>query len=100
MAHGHRAAVTADTGLYLANSLNSLRIEGQKTVAIEIVQQLGWDVPDWIIIPGGNLGNVSALGRGLELMRGSGPHRSAATAGVAQARTRQSLYLSYFEKTS
>jgi threonine synthase len=49
-------------GVYLANSMNSLRVEGQKTVAIELVQQLGWQVPDWVVIPGGNLGNVSALG--------------------------------------
>src|SRR6476661_4846390 len=55
-------------GVYLANSMNSLRIEGQKTVAIEIAQQLGWQVPDWVVIPGGNLGNVSALGAGLDLM--------------------------------
>ena len=45
--------------------MNSLRIEGQKTVAIEIVQQFDWEVPDWIVIPGGNLGNVHALGPGL-----------------------------------
>ncbi len=54
-----------DEGIYLANSMNSLRIEGQKTVGMEIVQQLDWEVPDWIVIPGGNLGNVSALGKGL-----------------------------------
>src|SRR5689334_22819127 len=55
-------------GVYLANSMNSLRLEGQKTVAIEIVQQFDWQVPDWVIIPGGNLGNVSALGAGFEMM--------------------------------
>ena len=54
--------LAAEEGVYLANSMNSLRLEGQKTVAIEIVQQFDWQVPDWIIIPGGNLGNVSALG--------------------------------------
>ncbi|GAG17240.1 unnamed protein product, partial [marine sediment metagenome] len=53
-------------GIYLANSMNSLRIEGQKTVGIEIVQQCDWGVPDWIVIPGGNLGNVSALAKGLD----------------------------------
>ena len=52
-------------GIYLANSMNSLRIEGQKTLGMEIVQQFDWEVPDWIVIPGGNLGNVSALGKGL-----------------------------------
>lgn len=57
--------ISSDEGIYLANSMNSLRIEGQKTVGMEILQQLDWEIPDWIIIPGGNLGNVSALGKGL-----------------------------------
>ncbi len=64
--------LTEDPGIYLANSMNSLRIEGQKTAAIELVQQLGWEVPDWVLVPGGNLGNVSALARGFEMMRGLG----------------------------
>ena len=53
--------ITKDRRIYLANSMNSLRIEGQKTVAIEIVQQFDWEVPDWIVIPGGNLGEGAAL---------------------------------------
>jgi threonine synthase len=56
--------LTEDPQIYLANSMNSLRIEGQKTVAIEVVQQFDWAVPDWVLVPGGNLGNVSALARG------------------------------------
>ena len=64
--------------VYLANSMNSLRLEGQKTVAIEIVQQFDWQVPDVVIIPGGNLGNVSALGAGFDMMRDARPHREAA----------------------
>jgi len=52
--------------------MKSLRIEGQKTVGIEIAQQFDWQVPDVIIIPGGNLGNVSALGSGLLMMRDLG----------------------------
>jgi threonine synthase len=59
--------VTQDKTIYLANSMNSLRVEGQKTVGVEIVQQLGWEVPDWIIVPSGNLGNISALAKGLSL---------------------------------
>jgi threonine synthase len=55
--------------IYLANSMNSLRIEGQKTASIEIAQQLGWTSPDWIVIPGGNLGNASAVGKGLMLLK-------------------------------
>ncbi|MEO1067655.1 MAG: threonine synthase [Cyanobacteria bacterium J06638_6] len=60
--------VTQDNSIYLANSMNSLRIEGQKTVGIEIVKQFDWQVPDWIVIPVGNLGNISALYKGFQLM--------------------------------
>ena len=60
--------LATEEGVYLANSMNSLRLEGQKTVAIEIVQQFDWEVPDVVIIPGGNLGNVSALGAGFDMM--------------------------------
>ena len=45
-----------EEGVYLANSMNSLRLEGQKTLSVEIVQQFDWEVPDVIVIPGGNLG--------------------------------------------
>ena len=55
--------------------MNTLRIEGQKTIAIEMVQQFDWEVPDGIMIPGGNLGNVSALGAGFEMMHELGPDR-------------------------
>ena len=72
--------LTEDKGIYLANSMNSLRIEGQKTIAIEMVQQFDWEVPDWIVIPGGNLGNVSALGAGFELMQRAGPDLAACRA--------------------
>lgn len=60
--------VTEDQSIYLANSMNSLRIEGQKTVGIEICRQFDWEAPDWIIIPVGNLGNISALHKGFQLM--------------------------------
>src|SRR3712207_8207032 len=55
-----------EPGIYLANSMNSLRVEGQKTVSIEMVQQFDWAIPEWVIIPGGNLGNTAALGAGLD----------------------------------
>ncbi len=82
-------------GVYLANSMNSLRLEGQKTVAIELVQQLGWTAPDWIVIPGGNLGNVSALGAGLELMLALGIIAKRPRICVAQAAHASPLYTSY-----
>jgi threonine synthase len=82
-------------GVYLANSMNSLRIEGQKTVAIELVQQLGWRVPDWVIIPGGNLGNVSALGAGFELLLALGLVDKRPRICVAQAAHASPLVTSY-----
>jgi threonine synthase len=87
--------VTADQTIYLANSMNSLRMEGQKTVGIEIVQQFDWEVPDWIVIPAGNLGNVSALGKGLLMMRELGLIERLPRIACAQAAHANPLYLSY-----
>ncbi|MCR4317313.1 MAG: threonine synthase [Planctomycetes bacterium] len=56
--------VTERENLYLANSMNSLRIEGQKTIAFEILREFGWTAPDYVVVPGGNLGNVSAIAKG------------------------------------
>jgi len=56
--------LTTDPSIYLANSMNSLRVEGQKTLALEVLQQRGWQVPDWVFIPSGNLGNVAAIAKG------------------------------------
>lgn len=53
-----------DPSIYLVNSINPFRIEGQKTVAIELAEQLNWQVPDQVVMPGGNLGNSSAFGKG------------------------------------
>lgn len=56
--------------IYLVNSLNPFRLEGQKTIMFRIIEQLGWNVPDWIIVPGGNLGNSSSFGKAfLELKK-------------------------------
>lgn len=52
-------------GVYLANSVNPYRIEGQKTIIFELLQQCGWNAPDWIAFPAGNLGNTSAFGKAL-----------------------------------
>jgi len=82
-------------GIYLANSMNSLRIEGQKTVGIEIVQQFDWEVPDWIVIPGGNLGNVSALAKGLDMMVDLGLVTRRPRIVCAQAAQANPLYLAY-----
>jgi len=56
-------------GIYLLNSINPFRIEGQKSIVIEMMDQRDWNPPDWIVLPGGNLGNISAFGKGLREMR-------------------------------
>jgi threonine synthase len=87
--------ITKEKRIYLANSMNSLRIEGQKTVAIEIVQQFDWEVPDWIVIPGGNLGNVHALGQGFVMMEELGLINKLPRICVAQAERANPLYRSF-----
>ncbi|HUQ08236.1 MAG TPA: threonine synthase [Kofleriaceae bacterium] len=82
-------------GVYLANSMNSLRLEGQKTVAMEIVQQLGWEIPDWVVIPGGNLGNVSALGAGFQLLIDLGLITRSPRICVAQAANASPLHQAF-----
>src|SRR5438477_1280220 len=56
-------------GIYLLNSINPFRIEGQKTIMAEMLDQRDWRVPDWVVLPGGNLGNISAFGKGLREMK-------------------------------
>ncbi len=57
--------LTAAYDVYLVNSVNPFRLEGQKTIIFELIEQRGWQPPDWIILPGGNLGNTSAFGKAL-----------------------------------
>ncbi|AGA28987.1 threonine synthase [Singulisphaera acidiphila] len=60
----HRVRQVADRlGIYLMNSVNPFRLEGQKTIMYRVLEGLGWEVPDWIVVPGGNLGNSSAFGK-------------------------------------
>jgi threonine synthase len=87
--------IADDQGIYLANSLNSLRIEGQKTVGIEIMQQFDWQVPDWLIIPGGNLGNTAALGKGFQMMYELGLIDRLPRIVCAQAENANPLYRAF-----
>ncbi len=57
--------ITKKLNIYLLNSMNPVRVEGQKAIGIETLHQLNWEVPDWFVIPVGNAGNISALGKGL-----------------------------------
>jgi threonine synthase len=84
-----------EEGVYLANSMNSLRLEGQKTLSVEIVQQFDWTVPDVIIVPGGNLGNVSAIAAGFDMMRDLGLITRRPRLVVAQAAAANPLYNAY-----
>ncbi|MCS5621914.1 MAG: threonine synthase, partial [Nitrospinaceae bacterium] len=81
--------------IYLANSMNSLRIEGQKTISFEIVQQFNWAVPDFVIVPGGNLGNVSAVGKGFQMFYDLGLIDKLPRLVCAQAERADPLYRSY-----
>ncbi len=81
--------------VYLANSMNPLRIEGQKTVAIEIVQQFDWQVPDWIILPSGNLGNAAALYAGFDMMSKLGIIARMPRLCVAQAANANPMYRAF-----
>jgi threonine synthase len=81
--------------VYLANSMNPLRIEGQKTVAIEIVQQFDWEVPDWVVLPSGNLGNADALYAGFRMMKELGLTDRFPRLCVAQAANADPMYRAF-----
>ncbi len=92
--------LTEDPQIYLANSMNSLRVEGQKTIAIEIVQQFDWEVPDWVLVPGGNLGNVSAIAKGFLQMQALGLIDRLPRLACCQAEAANPLYLAYRKAAS
>lgn len=65
-------ALAEQLGIYLLNSVNPFRIEGQKTIMAEMLDQRDWQAPDWVVVPGGNLGNVSAFGKALRELKDAG----------------------------
>ncbi|MBI5669717.1 MAG: threonine synthase [Chloroflexi bacterium] len=86
----------ADTlGIYVLNSVNPFRLEGQKTIIIETLQQLRWQVPDWIVVPGGNLGNSSAFGKALHELHELGLIDRLPRLAIVQAEGANPLYRSY-----
>jgi threonine synthase len=87
--------LTQDKSIYLANSMNSLRMEGQKSIAFEIVQQFDWQTPDWVLVPGGNLGNVSAIAKGFTMMREMGLITRIPRMVCCQAQNANPLYRAY-----
>jgi len=81
--------------VYLANSMNPLRIEGQKTVALEIAQQLAWSVPDWVVLPSGNLGNAAALHAGFQMLVDLGLTTRLPRLCIAQAERANPMYRAF-----
>jgi threonine synthase len=81
--------------IYLLNSINPFRIEGQKAIVFELLQDLRWEVPDWIVLPGGNLGNNSALSKGLMELHQLGLISRLPRLAVIQAAGANPLYTAF-----
>jgi threonine synthase len=77
--------ISPELGLYLVNSVNPFRLEGQKTLVVELLEQRDWSVPDYLVVPGGNLGNASAIGKGLRELREIGLIKKSPRVVVVQA---------------
>lgn len=86
-------------GIYLLNSINPFRIEGQKAIGMEIMQDLDWQVPDWIVLPGGNLGNNTAIAKGLLELHEIGIIDQLPRIAVVQAAGANPLYTAWSEGT-
>ena len=82
-------------GIYVLNSVNPFRLEGQKSIMFEALQQLRWQTPDWIVVPGGNLGNSSAFGKGLLEMYELGLIDRLPRLAIVQAAGANPLYRHY-----
>lgn len=85
----------SDLGIYVLNSVNPFRLEGQKSIVMEAIQQLRWQVPDWVVLPGGNLGNTSAFGKALHELHQLGLIDRMPRIAVIQAEGANPLYRSY-----
>ena len=92
--------LAAEMGIYLVNSMNPFRIEGQKVIVAEILEQRAWRPPDFIVVPGGNLGNVSAIGKGLRELKGLGFIEKVPRLVVVQAEGASPFYRTYSEGSS
>ncbi len=88
------AEVVRRAPVYMLNSVNPYRLEGQKTPALEIAEELDWQVPDHVIVPGGNLANSSALGKGFLEMKHLGITATVPRISIIQAEGANPLYLS------
>ncbi|HEY3445955.1 MAG TPA: threonine synthase, partial [Myxococcales bacterium] len=89
---------SAALGIYLVNSINPFRIEGQKTIVWEILQDLGWQPPDWIVFPAGNLGNTSAFGKALREAKEAGWIAKVPRLAAIQAHGANPFFRGYLEQ--
>jgi threonine synthase len=87
--------ISAKLGIYVLNSVNPFRLEGQKTIMFETIQQMRWQTPDWIVVPGGNLGNASAFGKGLKELHTLGLIDRIPSIAIIQAEGANPLYKAY-----
>jgi len=87
--------VASELGIYLVNSVNPFRLEGQKTIMFRILEALRWEVPDWIVVPGGNLGNSSAFGKAFTELKAHGLIDRVPRLAVINAAGADTLYELY-----
>jgi threonine synthase len=87
--------VAKDLGIYLVNSINPFRLEGQKTVMFRVLEALRWEIPDWIVVPGGNLGNSSAFGKAFMELKQLGLIERVPKLAVINAAGADTLYQLY-----
>jgi len=84
--------VSRQLGIYLVNSVNPFRLEGQKTIMFRVLEQLRWNSPDWIVVPGGNLGNSSAFGKAFLELRDLGLIQKVPRLAIINAEGANTLY--------
>ena len=90
--------VAGERGIYLCNSVNPFRLEGQKTIMYRVLESLNWQVPDWIVVPGGNLGNSSAFGKAFTELKALGLIDRIPRLAVINAAGANTLYQLYEER--
>lgn len=88
-------SISKSHGIYLVNSINPFRIEGQKTILFEALQQFSWKVPDWIVLPAGNLGNTSAIGKALFELKEIGIIKKLPKVAAIQAKGANPFFQSF-----
>ncbi len=90
--------VSGERGIYLCNSVNPFRLEGQKTIMYRVLESLNWEVPDWIVVPGGNLGNSSSFGKAFSELKTLGLIDRVPRLAVINAAGANTLYQLYEEQ--